>query len=347
MIGKKLKYVCFLLFIVICISTMAYNAREPLSDADVTFDVNVKSKIPTTTEKVDTQLYTCDFKINSPTCEQYPFMVDEGWFQDQHFGGPAPSTQDMCSARRASWANSCGLSTDEIDMDYQQLYSYIGCYNDSGVRDLEYYNGASPSNSKEYCAKECANKGYEYFGIQDTQQCFCGSSYGKYGTSENCNMPCSGNNSETCGGSWVNSVYKISTTTTSANTDAYTTTLKDFSLYDTDGNTVIDSPFTNSNVNSTNNPNNQSFNISISDIEDKTIPNAGLSVGSDDLELDTATVDVSTMNPDCLINGPTSATLTNQTIVNETNKDLKFNSNYVQVNPSCLSDGLSSSAVQY
>jgi hypothetical protein len=41
------------------------------------------------------------------------------------------------------------------------------------------------------------------------QHCFCGNSYGKYGQAANCDMKCSGNAGEICGGSFANSVYSI------------------------------------------------------------------------------------------------------------------------------------------
>ncbi len=37
--------------------------------------------------------------------------------------------------------------------------------------------------------------------------CFCGNSFGKYGTSTACTTPCTGLASQTCGGTNVNSVY--------------------------------------------------------------------------------------------------------------------------------------------
>lgn len=41
-------------------------------------------------------------------------------------------------------------------------------------------------------------------------QCFCGNSYGSYGTATNCNVTCSANPNENCGGFWANSVYYTS-----------------------------------------------------------------------------------------------------------------------------------------
>ena len=48
MIMKKLRIIYIVLIIVICISVMFVNAREPLDD-DINVDVTVKSKVPTTT----------------------------------------------------------------------------------------------------------------------------------------------------------------------------------------------------------------------------------------------------------------------------------------------------------
>lgn len=296
MIGKKIKYICLLLFLIVCISIMSYNACEPLSDTDVTFNVNVKSKTPTT----------------NTTTTEYDYTTGQ----------------------------------------------YIGCYVDNPNRDLEkwvYLPFDNTTNSKETCAQNCSNLNYPYFGLQYSSQCFCGNSYGRYGGSNesDCNYVCTGDSSQICGGYWRNSIYKVieakgyNVTTTKEDEDAYTTSLNDFTLYDKDGNTIRDISFTNQNVDATNNPNNLSFDISVSDLKDITITNSGISVGSDDLLLDTATVDVTSLNPDCLLYGTKDASISNKTLVNETNKDLNFSSQYVQVNPSCLSDIPLSSAIQH
>lgn len=39
--------------------------------------------------------------------------------------------------------------------------------------------------------------------------CLCGDSYGRYGPSSNCTMPCSGNASVTCGNHLIHDVYKV------------------------------------------------------------------------------------------------------------------------------------------
>jgi len=41
--------------------------------------------------------------------------------------------------------------------------------------------------------------------------CGCGDAYGSQGTrpEADCNMPCSGDSTQICGGGWTNSVYEI------------------------------------------------------------------------------------------------------------------------------------------
>ena len=53
--------------------------------------------------------------------------------------------------------------------------------------------------------------GYKYAGLQYSNQCWCGNStaYSKYGQT-GCDETCPGNSEQICGGSFYNSVYKIS-----------------------------------------------------------------------------------------------------------------------------------------
>jgi mannan endo-1,4-beta-mannosidase len=43
--------------------------------------------------------------------------------------------------------------------------------------------------------------------VQYGSQCFCGDSYGKYNRNSGCDMPCTANANEICGGSWRNNIY--------------------------------------------------------------------------------------------------------------------------------------------
>jgi hypothetical protein len=91
-----------------------------------------------------------------------------------------------------------------------QNYTYMGCFKDEATRDLPYNVTTIPSSSMQYatCSAACAAAGYKYAGVQDSSYCFCGNTYGKYGTATNCNMACSGDSGVICGGSYANSVYE-------------------------------------------------------------------------------------------------------------------------------------------
>ncbi len=86
---------------------------------------------------------------------------------------------------------------------------FVGCFKDTADRDLKGYSFSSRQMTVQDCIFMCAHKGYAYAGLQYGSQCFCGNSYGRYGAVNNCNMRCSGDSSQVCGGFWANSVYRI------------------------------------------------------------------------------------------------------------------------------------------
>jgi len=62
----------------------------------------------------------------------------------------------------------------------------------------------------EYCAQYCIGQGFFMFGLEYTKECYCGSS--RRATSvaapeTDCNLKCTGNNAETCGGPSRLSIY--------------------------------------------------------------------------------------------------------------------------------------------
>lgn len=86
----------------------------------------------------------------------------------------------------------------------------VGCFKDRPGRDLNGSRSDSSAMTPASCIALCKSQGFAYAATQYGRQCFCGNSYGQYGAADNCNMPCSGNPSELCGGFYANSVYKIS-----------------------------------------------------------------------------------------------------------------------------------------
>lgn len=58
------------------------------------------------------------------------------------------------------------------------------------------------------CISFCRGKGVAYAGLQYSKWCFCGNDHGGR-KANNCNMNCSGDKTQKCGGAWANSVYEI------------------------------------------------------------------------------------------------------------------------------------------
>lgn len=232
-------------------------------------------------------------------------------------------------------------------------YDYKGCYIDDGSRVLPTQitiDKLTPS----LCAQECGSRNYDYFGLQDGFACFCGSSdYGKLGEStdgtyDGCYIPCTGDDKQVCGGSWRNNVYSISAYDGDYQ-DVGTTALKTIYLYDKEGNTIITKTFSDPNVGPSNNYiNNETFIITSNDIGSHEIYGAGISVGNDDLTIDSAVItcyplDLSNNTSYCYPNAAYSEIKINDKTIdaNSTLGDLTF-SEPISLNPACLSDAAGS-----
>ena len=92
--------------------------------------------------------------------------------------------------------------------------TYIGCYVDRIVRDLDGPRSdthASPELCSEFCLLTAPGAPYLYMGLQFSKACFCGNSYGTYGSApeSQCSMSCAQDPSSKCGAGWRNSLYKI------------------------------------------------------------------------------------------------------------------------------------------
>ena len=60
------------------------------------------------------------------------------------------------------------------------------------------------------CKKFCADKNYNYAGVEFAKQCFCGNDRPNILAPEtDCSMPCTGNKSETCGAGHRINVYQL------------------------------------------------------------------------------------------------------------------------------------------
>lgn len=88
-------------------------------------------------------------------------------------------------------------------------YSYYGCYTDD-VNSRTFQAATTSDNNMTLaeCSSFC--KSYPYFGTEYATQCFCGGSIGSSTTKtadSDCNMSCTGDSTEACGGPNRLSVY--------------------------------------------------------------------------------------------------------------------------------------------
>jgi hypothetical protein len=92
-------------------------------------------------------------------------------------------------------------------------YRFLGCYADDAERVFDVIAGDfHDDNTAAFCAEQCRDRddgGYPFFSTQYGSQCNCGHQYDGLGASSACTMPCAGDESEVCGGSWANSVYEF------------------------------------------------------------------------------------------------------------------------------------------
>ncbi|OHU85142.1 MULTISPECIES: WSC domain-containing protein [Pseudoalteromonas] len=107
-----------------------------------------------------------------------------------------------------SWAANHG-QTDDLNAQSQH---YIGCFTDNIElgRDLPVRAGLT-TVTIDSCKAACNKASYKYAGLQYGSLCFCGHNYGNYSQvpDSDCNMPCTGNSTQFCGGLWRNSIYSV------------------------------------------------------------------------------------------------------------------------------------------
>ncbi|KAI0267652.1 glycosyl hydrolase catalytic core-domain-containing protein [Gloeopeniophorella convolvens] len=91
-------------------------------------------------------------------------------------------------------------------------WTSLGCFVDNGDRILiQYSYVTATSMTTEACLNTCASEGYSFAGTEWSQECYCGNTYNggtpPLAPPTDCNMPCSGNSAEICGGPFRINVY--------------------------------------------------------------------------------------------------------------------------------------------
>ncbi|THX48801.1 WSC-domain-containing protein [Aureobasidium pullulans] len=89
-------------------------------------------------------------------------------------------------------------------------YVYQGCYTEIGGRALNVKSFSNSSNSLEFCATFCT--GFTFFATEYASECYCGNTLAPASvpaTDGRCNMICSADKYEFCGGPNGLSLYKL------------------------------------------------------------------------------------------------------------------------------------------
>ncbi|CCA72850.1 hypothetical protein PIIN_06786 [Serendipita indica DSM 11827] len=90
-------------------------------------------------------------------------------------------------------------------------WSYYGCITDGPQRTLNAMSFTSDSMTVESCVNFCDGHGYVYAGLEYSRECYCDNTLQNGATTTtDCNLLCSGDSSEVCGGGYKLSTYKSS-----------------------------------------------------------------------------------------------------------------------------------------
>ncbi|GLI60272.1 hypothetical protein VaNZ11_002363 [Volvox africanus] len=88
----------------------------------------------------------------------------------------------------------------------------LGCFADDYTRKIPNSLESDLPMTPAICASLAKQAGYVVYGVQYGGQCFGGMDISKatsLGPSGNCNMDCTGDSSQKCGGAWANNVYTL------------------------------------------------------------------------------------------------------------------------------------------
>lgn len=116
----------------------------------------------------------------------------------------------MASASTLSVASSVSPSSTAVMNPRVAGGSYIGCVSETSPRALNADSNSVSTQTLELCAQRAVDKNYRYFGLQYSSECYLAdvvSSASVRLDETRCNMPCSGNRQQLCGGSMAMSLF--------------------------------------------------------------------------------------------------------------------------------------------
>lgn len=120
-------------------------------------------------------------------------------------------TQTCGGRSRLSVYNNTAVSPPGAKSVVGGGYVYQGCYTDpsGSQRTLSGYSTSGAAMTQELCVSTCAARGYTFAGVEYARECYCSNvlgtvangGLGARAVEGDCNLVCTGNGDEICGGS--------------------------------------------------------------------------------------------------------------------------------------------------
>ena len=124
----------------------------------------------------------------------------------------SPTTTSPTTTSNTITASPTSTLPVHNDGDDSSEWYVLGCAVDSANRLL---TGASKTNDQSLtvdgCLTWCEDQGFAFAGVEFGEECYCGHTVPTTITynDASCDKPCTGDNSETCGGGWGLELFEL------------------------------------------------------------------------------------------------------------------------------------------
>jgi hypothetical protein len=184
--------------------TIRFSSRGPYNPKDW---ISVY-KLPNPAEKYYYWTYVNHPNIKS--CGWTLSLYELGEYGIAYFkdGNPTPVATTRINITDTTGASNQRVNPPTPPAQPPKAVAFLGCFKDSNSPfDLDGHLETSERLTPQSCIATCASRNFAYAGVQYAHSCLCGNKYGTQGQAANCNMRCTGDPNQNCGGSYANAVY--------------------------------------------------------------------------------------------------------------------------------------------
>jgi len=166
--------------------------------------------------KINCKKDTDDFLYGSSNYYQKTDVADTAPVENQTGEDEQESTHYMkyTVPRRVQ---SCHCNVPEhvpSEPHGEETADLLGCYREDPEANLPHkvFTNGDRNLTPKKCQYLCRNKGYRYAGVQFGNECWCGNGtkgLGEKRSDDECNIPCSGDPEQNCGGVLRQNIYQV------------------------------------------------------------------------------------------------------------------------------------------